>query len=134
VSSWNFPLHDAEILALENRQESRLLELRLRMPDGSRASLEFKGTEGWEFSPFREQNVMLDMYVWSALDEGTPGRCRELEVLRVWVEAIMKDQVKLYEIDPSVGLGGYVVAKSVEIKLLGGTSCTSKRLINSFAR
>lgn len=122
MSSWNVSLHDAEILALENRQESRLLELSLRMPDGSRALLEFKGTEGWEFTPFREQNIMLDMYVWSAVNEGTPGRCRELELPQAWVEAIMKDQVKLYEIDPSAGLGGYVVAKSVEIKLLGSAS------------
>jgi hypothetical protein len=104
-------VHDAEVVAVENHREAKTLILRLRMLDGSDALLEFSGVEDVELGPFRKQNVLLDLYVWSASREGTGARCRELEISERCTRAILAGELVLYEIDSSVGLGGYVLAK-----------------------
>ncbi|ATB44115.1 hypothetical protein CYFUS_009596 [Cystobacter fuscus] len=111
VSVFHLDVHDAEVVAVENHREAKTLSLRLRMRDGSDALLAFSGVEGVELGPFREQNVLLDLYVWSASREGTSERCRELELPERCTRAILAGELVLYEIDSSVGLGGYVLAK-----------------------
>ncbi|EPX55096.1 hypothetical protein D187_009602 [Cystobacter fuscus DSM 2262] len=111
MSAFHLDVHDAEVVAVENHREAKRLSLRLRMRDGSDALLEFSGVEDVELGPFREQNVLLDLYVWSASREGTSERCRELEIPARCTRAILAGELVLYEIDSSVGLGGYVLAK-----------------------
>jgi len=111
VSAFHLDVHDAEVLAVENHREAKRLILRLRTFDGSDALVEFSGVEDMALGPFREQNVLLDVYAWSASREGTIERCRELEIPEQCTHAILAAELVLYEIDSSVGLGGYVLAK-----------------------
>ncbi|ATB30278.1 hypothetical protein [Melittangium boletus] len=111
MSASRLTVHDSEVVAVENHREAKKLTLRLRMPDGAAAFLEFLGVEDLELGPFREQNVLLDLYVWSASREGTRERCQELEFPSTSTRAVLAGELVLYEIDASVGLGGYVLAK-----------------------
>ena len=116
MSAWGSSLHDAEIVAMEKHREPRALSLRLRMHDGTSAAMWFTDVVGWELSPFREQNVLFDVHAWSASAEGTKERCEELELPQPWVDAILNGGSNLYELDASVGLGGYVVAGNAEVR------------------
>ncbi|WP_309888442.1 hypothetical protein [Archangium sp.] len=116
MSAWGSSLHDAEIVAVESHREPRALSLRLRMHDSASAVMWFTDVVGWELSPFREQNVLFDVHAWSASDVGTKERCEEFELPQVWAEAILHGASNLYELDASVGLGGYVVAGNAEVR------------------
>ena len=91
--------------------------MRLKLADGVKASLVFTDVEGWEFSSFREQNVLMDVYVWKSSDMRTRERGEELEVPQAWMDAVMRGGANLYELDASVGLGGYVIAGSAEARV-----------------
>jgi hypothetical protein len=111
VSAFHLDVHDAEVVAVENHRETKKLILRLRMLDGADALLEVSGVEDMALGPFREQNVLLDLYVWSASCAGTSDRCQELKLSAQYTRAILSGELVLYEIDSSVGLGGYVLSK-----------------------
>jgi hypothetical protein len=113
VSEFRLAVHDAEVIGVENHRDLRQLTLRLRMSDGVDAFLEFLGVESLELGPFREQNVLLDLYVWSASMQGTQERCQEFELPLTWMRAILAGELVLYELDASAGLCGYVIAKEV---------------------
>lgn len=110
MSDVRVSLHDAEVMAVETRRDIQQLLLKLRMPGGTDAFLEFLGVEDVFLGPFCEQNVLFDLDIWSASREGTLERCRELELPSRCSDAILAAELVLYELDSSVGLAGHVLA------------------------
>ncbi|MBM7112112.1 hypothetical protein [Archangium primigenium] len=118
MSASRFDVHDAEIVALENHREAKELSLGLRMVGGARALLVFSGVESVSLGPFYDQNVLLALYEWTAAHSGARARCQEFELSVESTRAVLEGQVKFYELDPSVGLGGYILARDAVMTML----------------
>ena len=112
----NFPelaLHDAHLVALEHDTGQRRLRLRLRRMDGSLLQLEFVGVEDMNLFPFGPQNILFELARYSASDEGTLAFCQELGSSPHFVEEIMAGRLTLFHLDPSVGMGGHILAQDM---------------------
>jgi hypothetical protein len=102
-------VHDAQVFALE--YDSLLKALRLGASVGARRiSICFRGVFGWELSPFLDQNVLFEIqeYVGDELDEEA-----ESVGLSPSYVAALKGGKRYFYLEPSLGLGGYVVADDV---------------------
>jgi len=100
-------LHDAEILGIAFDRAASLLTLTLRRDDGRAATLGFSGTLGWDLSPFTEQNVMFELRMY---DSQKPPKHLADELPPGYQDVIAAGSHRCYEIDASVGMGGYVIA------------------------
>ena len=105
-------LHDAEIERLWFDRRSRSLELGLRLDDGRLATIRCCGVVRFEFDSYEEQNVLYALHVqdWPQLSENTVS---ELDIISR--EALIAG-AHYVELEPSVGMGGWVVASNVYVE------------------
>jgi hypothetical protein len=100
-------LHDAEVVSIASDRDAQQLTLGVRFPGGRRGSLAFSGVLGWDLSPFVDQNVIFEIREY---DGASPPTHLWDEMPAAYRDAISSGQHRCYEIDASVGLGGYVIA------------------------
>ncbi|RKH51519.1 hypothetical protein D7X55_12295 [Corallococcus sp. AB049A] len=91
------------------------LSFDLILPEKGKAELVFQGAEDWRLNAFGVQNVLFGLQVWSAEVPDVAEACAELAIDAFWVERIVAGELTLYEVEPSVGLNGYVIARSVAL-------------------
>lgn len=105
-------LHDAEIERLSFDRRSRILELGLRLDDGRNAAVHCSGVVRFEFDAYEEQNVLFALNI-LARTQLSAETYEELDVLTR--EALLAGAFYL-ELEPSVGMGGWVVAAKISLE------------------
>jgi hypothetical protein len=103
-------LHDAEIVGLAHDRAAGVLSLSIRPTRGPAASLRFTGVLGWGLSEFCDQNVLFEVRTYTA----PPAHLAD-EVPAAYRDAVQAGTHRCYELDPSTGLGGWVIAAGLDI-------------------
>ncbi|WP_147443578.1 hypothetical protein [Corallococcus sicarius] len=109
-------VHDAEVTGVRMNREKELLQLELVLHTLETVWVEFHGTEEWWLSPLVTQNVLFDIREWRAGMNGTAKYCADMELDPSWTKRVLAGELTLYELDPSVGLRGFVVARTATVK------------------
>ncbi|RKH01979.1 hypothetical protein D7X32_18500 [Corallococcus carmarthensis] len=115
MSFLNLPIHDAEVTGVRMDWSRALLHLELVLHTCERARVDFSGARWWSLARFERQNVLVDIHEWKAGNPATAERCRDLGVDAFWTRKVLADEYTLYEVAPSVGLGGYCLAHAAEV-------------------
>ncbi|MCY1042741.1 hypothetical protein OV208_15560 [Corallococcus sp. bb12-1] len=116
MNSLSMSIHDAAVVGIHSNLDDEALTLDLVLEDKRELLLEFKGAQHWNLEGYRPQNVLFGIYEWRAGEEKTAQVCEELGLSEGWVESILAGELVVFELDPSVGLGGYVLARSMEVR------------------
>lgn len=109
-------VHDAEVTGVRMNREKEFLQLELVLHTLETVWVEFHGAEEWWLSPLVTQNVLFDIREHRAGMDGTAKYCADMEVASYWTEKVLAGELTMYEIDPSVGLGGFVVARTATVR------------------
>jgi hypothetical protein len=102
-------LHDAEVVSIEHRRDSRGLSLGMHGVKGEKITLVFSDVMAFRLDGFREQNVVLELRRWPAGLPGTAERCHDLGI----VPELVREGFDLFEVEASVGLEGWIIAGDV---------------------
>jgi hypothetical protein len=109
-------LHDSEITGISSDRTARTLRIYVRLPDGGKAIVEMRNVFGWKISEFEEQNVAFHVATHeanTALDD-----VGDFEIEPGHLQWLRDERGVLLTIEPSVGLGGYVVGKEAHYQIL----------------
>ncbi|NOK31864.1 hypothetical protein D7W79_00725 [Corallococcus exercitus] len=115
MSFLNVPLHDAEVMGVRMDLEKQLLQLDLVLHTGEAVRLDFQGAEEWSLSGLGTQNVLFALREWRAGTDGVADCCEEWKLDAFWTQKILAGELVLYECEPSVGMSGYIVARTVTV-------------------
>ena len=102
-------LHDASIIGIAFNSSRNELALRIEI-EGNYSILLCSETLGWTLSPFERQNVIFEIRLHEA---ATIPAHLVAELPAEYVRAMEQLGLKCIEISPSVGLGGFVIARSL---------------------
>ncbi|WP_223641967.1 hypothetical protein [Corallococcus sp. EGB] len=108
-------VHDAEVTGVRMDREKMFLQLELALRTGEKARVDFACACEWSLSRFQRQNVLFDIHEWKAGNAATAERCSSLGLDAYWTQRVLADAFTLYEVAPSVGVGGYVLACSATV-------------------
>lgn len=100
--------HDFEVTGLNYDQEN--LSLEAKSPEGSKVKLQFISVSGWDLSPFQEQNVLFAIEEYAKIPDWI---LEEYNPPQEYLSLIDSHEKKLFYLNPSVGLGGYIIAKEL---------------------
>ncbi len=110
----NMSFHDAEVTGLFYESAKAALFIQLKLENQSKISLKFNNVAGWDLSPFEHQNILFDIHEFNK--ENIPEWIkRDFEIPNQYLALIDANKSNLYYIEPSVGLGGYIVAQQMQI-------------------
>lgn len=113
--------HDAAILGLFYELKEEKLFVQVELSSGAKILMEFNHVFGWDLSPFDEQNILFDFHEYDKTN--LPERIVEdFNVPQEYIDLIKAEETKLFYLEPSNGLGGYVIAKNLALiknKFLG---------------
>jgi hypothetical protein len=104
-------LHDAEIHGIEFEKMTRTLSLSIGLVGGRRAIVRFPDARGWDLGPFAEQNILFEVRVYQRVPDHLTD-----DVSPQMRELVASGAYKCFELDPSVGLGGYVIAVDMAVE------------------
>jgi len=108
----NVKWHDAEIVGLFHEESEARLSLNIIFPNKQKCVVIFKDTVGWDLSPFQEQNSIFDLHEFNK--ETIPEWIiKDFNIPQEYIELINLKSKKLFYIDSSVGMGGYIIAKEM---------------------
>lgn len=112
----NSSYHDAEIVGLFHEARHENISLNIIFPNGQKSLVTFSGVIGWDLSPLEEQNCIFDLH---EFDKETMPKWikKDFEIPKEYIELINSKAKKLFYIEPSVGLGGYIVAKEMKLTM-----------------
>jgi hypothetical protein len=114
VSSFNF--HDTSIVSLQASSTYPYeLSIGLRTEDEINYQLGFTDAY-WKFSSFHTQNVLFDLQVITKANL-SDFVIEEYTIESSLVDLITNQNYFLIILEPSVGMGGFVVAKEVQLLL-----------------
>lgn len=103
--------HDAKIIGLFSDEEDQKLIMQFELSNKEKTLLEFIQVVGWDLSPFEEQNVLFEIQEFNSTNL-PKWIITDFNVPQEYVDLVLSGESKLFYLEPSVGLGGYVVAKS----------------------
>ncbi|NNB86754.1 hypothetical protein [Corallococcus exiguus] len=115
MSFLNVPLLDASVTGVRMDPVRELLQLELALHTCEKVRVDFSSACQWSLSLFERQNVLLDIHEWKASNVATAERCRDLGLDEFWTRMVLTDRYTLYEVAPSVGFGGWVLARGAEV-------------------
>ncbi|RKG60890.1 hypothetical protein D7X30_08260 [Corallococcus sp. AB011P] len=108
----NVSVHDAEVTGVRMDREKMFLQLELVLHTRETVWFDFQGAEEWSLERLGTQNVLFDIREWRAGMDGAAESCAEWALDAVWTQKVLAGELALYEFEPSVGMGGYVVARA----------------------
>lgn len=122
-------LHDASVvgMSLQGAPKATQLMLELVKESGEQIRCTFNGVVGFTLDSFWEQNVVLEVTM-EAVEEARPERIsralaktEQVEASRVGKigETLHGKELKLFEIIPSRGLNGCIIARELLVTKLG---------------
>lgn len=109
-----FDIHDASIVKLEYSLKENKLVVGIILENTKEHDLIFKSVVGFDFSPYESQNFLLDFRI-HEYSELSNFFIDNYEVNPRYLEIMKETSAYLFEFDPAVGLGGYVIAKDLVI-------------------
>ena len=104
--------HDLSVLGIEYVPEVKGIIFLLINENGKKVKVCFTDVVHWSFSPFTSQNVLFDINMYSK-DYIPEGLFDDYEVHSYYRNYINNDGYCLFELDSSVGMGGYIIAKEI---------------------
>lgn len=116
MSFLGVPVHDAEVTGVRMNREKEFLQLKLVLTTLETVWVEFHGAEEWWLSPLATQNVLFGIRELRAGMDETAKYCADMEVDPYWTKNVLAGELTMYELEPSVGLGGFVVARTATVK------------------
>lgn len=113
----NKNFHDAKIKGLYSDEADQKLILQIELSTNEKISLEFIQVAGWDLSPFEEQNVLFEIQEFNSTNL-PKWIITDFNVPQEYVDLVLSGERKIFYLEPSVGLGGYLVAKDTHINQL----------------
>jgi len=110
--SENFKFHDVEIVGLFHQKEEINLLMHLKFSNEQKFIITFSSVVVWDLSPFEEQNVIFDIHEFNK-ENLLEWIKNDFQVPKEYIELINSGEKNLFYIEPSIGLGGYVVANKM---------------------
>ena len=107
-------LHDAEIFAVRHVRTEATLTFEVRTEAGDTLAVHCIGVTGFALDPFEEQNIIFALRTYSS--SSLPKHLRD-DLLPYYTDAITAGASYL-QLDPSAGMGGWVVAEEVRVEKL----------------
>lgn len=109
----NINFHDARVHKVAYDKETGALVIGLQLVDERELELVFNSVVAWDFSPFSFQNYLLDFksYPWGMLPQVL---INEYEIPARYLKALEESKASFFEVNPAAGMGGYVIADSVQ--------------------
>lgn len=110
-------IHDANVYAIEYERVTK--DLNLRATQGKDiVCISFRDVWGWELSPFFDQNVLFELEELSESELFQGDDCAEEG--DSFIRRALQSGKRYFELESSVGLGGYVVAGDVAVHRVVG--------------
>jgi uncharacterized Rmd1/YagE family protein len=106
-------LHDYYVTGLIYDRDNKNLYIQTETSDGNKVLLQYASVAGWDLSPFDEQNILFDVHEYDG-NNLPDWIIQDFEVPQQYIDLIREGKKKLYYLEPSIGLGGYVIA-SIQI-------------------
>ena len=107
-------IHDAAILGLFYELKEEKLFIQTELSSGAKILMEFNHVFGWDLSPFDEQNILFDFHEYDKTNL-PDWIVEDFNVPEEYIGLIKTEEAKLFYLDASNGLGGYVIAKSLTL-------------------
>ncbi|WP_031530799.1 hypothetical protein [Dyadobacter crusticola] len=106
--------HDLSLVSVEFSADRREL---IMQGNGlqTKASLIFRNVATWALSPFETQNVIFDVVRYDAAT-GSKELFEDYDVPDYHREMVLREQFFLFELQASVGMGGYIIAKELIVQ------------------
>lgn len=106
-------VHDAEVMSIAFVAQDQTLRIGLQLDGGSQCVLIFSRATDWSLGPFQPQNVLQDIYEYG--QEDLPDDLAA-EIEPQYSEDVREGRSNCFVFDPSVGLGGHVIARGVSVR------------------
>ena len=112
-----YSYHDISIIGILHDQKQNRLLLQTESGDGiDPLVLCFNSVVGWDLSPFEDQNVLFNLHEFEK--KNLPDWIKkDFEVPKEYLNSIDSGDSKLFYLESSVGLGGYIVANSLSLSV-----------------
>ena len=107
-------LHDAEIFAVKHLHSQAMLTFEVRTEAGNLLAVQCTGIIGFGLDPLEEQNIIFSFRSYTA--SSIPIHLRE-DLLPYYQDALSAGALYI-QLDPSAGMGGWVVAEGVRVTTL----------------
>ncbi|RKG85122.1 hypothetical protein [Corallococcus terminator] len=117
MNSLSMSIHDAEVVGIRSNRDAETLTFDLVLENKRALLLEFKGALHWDLERYVTQNVLYGIDEWRGDQESTLQVCAEIGLDAFWVEKIKAGEFTVFEIDPAVGMRGYVIARTMEVRI-----------------
>lgn len=103
--------HDASIIGLLYKKDEQKMCIQIEIFSGKKVLLEFNKVVGWDLSPFEAQNILYDMHEYN--NTKLPDWIiRDFDIPKEYIVLIQAGKNKLFYLEPSIGLGGYIIAEN----------------------
>jgi hypothetical protein len=104
--------HDYKIIGIHFYENIDKLNIVVQNPQQQMTSIEFFEVMAWDFSPFEYQNIIFDLHEYHA--KNLPQWMEsDFDIPKEYMQSIALGEKKLYYIEPSIGMGGYIIAEKV---------------------
>ncbi|MCU0354672.1 MAG: hypothetical protein MUD08_13190 [Cytophagales bacterium] len=111
----NLDFHDSAVVKIEFKTSHSVLTLGIVAPTGVHYEMIAVDAIHWELSPFEVQNILFDMRIFDKLTMPF-SVIDEYGIGEYGMNLIKIQNYQIIILDPSVGMGGYIIAGQVEIK------------------
>lgn len=109
----NISFHDFYVIGLLYDRDQKKLFIQTESAFGNKVLLQFSFVAGWDLSPFEEQNILFNI---QEFDKKTlPDWIKmDFNVPKEFLDLINSGEKTLFYLEPSIGLGGYIIANIVD--------------------
>lgn len=105
--------HDVCIIGISHDSRQNRLVLQTETEAGEKGTLEFIDVAGWVLTPFDEQNHLFNLHEYDG--DALPDWMKsDFDVPKEYLDALAAGNKKLYLLDASNGMGGYIIADSLK--------------------
>ena len=109
-----FDFHDSSITKIECGV-SQELTIGIVSAMGNHCRIIFEDALYWEFSPFEMQNVLFDLHIFNQTT--LPDYVIDEYEIGEYPIILLKEQnCQIVILNPSVGMGGYIISKCVKME------------------
>ena len=104
--------HDAIVVGLFYEPKEQKMFIQTELPSSAKILLEFNHVIGWNLSPFEEENILFDLHEYN--NTNLPDWIvKDFNVPKEYIDLIQAEKSKIFYLEASIGLGGYILAKKL---------------------
>lgn len=110
----NTNFHDANIEGIFYEEKNEKLTLHMKLSNNQKVELEFIQVKSWELSPFEVQNVIFNIREFDSTN--FPEWLKnDYSIPQLSVDFVLSGENRIFYLEPSVGLDGYIIAKEMNV-------------------